>query len=94
MRGGRQQSEIGVNELIQGLRELKSLIGASTLVVIGGVPATRGVNLYDIFTRPNFVLSSDFNLDDFMTSAIREPLKKFNHKLSFIEKEGGVIVSP
>lgn len=90
--GQRQQLEIGVNELVQGLRELKSLIGESTLVVIGGVPKTQGVNLYDIFTRPKFVLSSDFNLDDFMTSAIREPLREFNNKLRVIEKEGGNVV--
>lgn len=90
--GQRQQVEIGVNELIQGLRELKLLISPSILVVIGEVPKTQGVNLYDVFTRPKFVMSSDFNLDDFMTSTIRESLREFNNELRIIEKEGGDVV--
>ncbi len=84
-KGHRQEIDIGIKEVIQGLKELKAIIPLSYLVVIGSVPTTNGVNLYDLFTRPAFVLSPEFNLDDYMTSNVTDSLRSFNQELRSVE---------
>lgn len=51
--GRRISTHVTINDIVTGILELRELIGASQLVVIGHVPMTGGINLYDEFTKPH-----------------------------------------
>src|SRR5690606_17437825 len=49
--GVRTGTMVSIENIKQGLLDLKELVGDAELVVIGSVPGA-GANLYDVFTRP------------------------------------------
>lgn len=72
--------KVTIDDIKEGILNLKELIGNSQLIVIGNVPGA-GHNLYDIFTRPRPILFTKFNPNDYYYT---EPLKEninFNNEL-------------
>lgn len=55
--GERRKLEVNISNITEGVMSLAKLVGTNNIVVIGQVPTTGGVDLYDMFTRPRSLLS-------------------------------------
>jgi len=78
--GKRIDKKVTIEDIKEGILNLKKLIGNSQLVVIGNVPGA-GYNLYDIFSRPKPIFFTKFNPENYYYST---PLKQnldFNNEL-------------
>jgi peptidoglycan/LPS O-acetylase OafA/YrhL len=78
--GKRKHVKITVEHIIQGILDLKKVIGNSTLVVIGQVPGAQ-YNLYDVFSRPRPILFSDFDPQEYMVVPSRKSFTDLNKAL-------------
>lgn len=83
-----KSESIGVTQIIEGLLQLKALIGDAPLIVIGNLPRP-GANLYDIFTRPRPLLFSGFDPSQYLSSKPDQGLKAFNDSLQKAADETG-----
>ncbi|RDH43210.1 acyltransferase family protein [Zooshikella ganghwensis] len=80
--GRKLDKKITVYDIINGINHLSGLIGSSKLVVIGNVPTTNGMNVYDLLTRPNpLIFGHGYNLSSLLKSKIKTEVKEFNSKL-------------
>lgn len=82
--------------IFQGILDLKAKIAPSQLVVIGNVPSTNGVDLFDVLFRPNLRELSGEDYEDFTTARIdKGDLKKnraFNQQLRKLAEDTGAFV--
>ncbi|GAA3970043.1 acyltransferase family protein [Allohahella marinimesophila] len=82
--------------LFQGILELKAQIAPSQLVVIGNVPSTNGVDLFDVLFRPNLPALTGRDYDSFTRTGIDQgELKKnrvFNRQLRQLAEDSGAFV--
>ena len=78
----RRNLKIGPQEIIEGIRNLKKLIGRSQLVVIGQVPSSGSVNVFDVLTRPRFLFFTDFIPEKYLTTPKQEQHVLFNQRLA------------
>ncbi|VAW76743.1 O-antigen acetylase [hydrothermal vent metagenome] len=89
--GNRKNKKITIDDIINGIYELKKLIGESQLIVVGNVPGARH-NLYDVFSRPRPLIFSSFNPDKYLTTIPYPARIKFNKKLHFAAKSSGKFI--
>lgn len=89
--GKRRNKKIKIDDIINGIYQLKEQIGNSTLVVIGNVPGAKD-NLYDIFTRPQPIFFTTFNPNDYIYSKPKEKNLKFNKRLAEAAKDSGKFI--
>lgn len=80
--GKRRNVNVNKEDIVKSIFELKKIIGEKKLIIIGQVPGANN-NLYDIFTRPNPILTNNKELEKFFTSNLKEEIKEFN---SYLEK--------
>ncbi|MCB9094317.1 MAG: acyltransferase [Halobacteriovoraceae bacterium] len=77
-----EKKTLDIQDIFQGLRELKALVGKSVkIIVIGQVPTTDGKNLYDLFTRPRFIPYFNENIDELVYTHSLQSYVDFNHSL-------------
>jgi peptidoglycan/LPS O-acetylase OafA/YrhL len=91
-KGRRRHVQVGVEDIITGIRALKKRIGESPLVVIGEVPGTGGENLYDILTRPTLPFFFDRKPEDFLVTPIDKAKMQFNRRLFEVSRATGEFV--
>jgi len=72
---------VDTNDIVDGILKLKEMIGDATLVVIGQVPTTGGVNLYDMLTRPRMLVFSDVDVSQYLYSKPLPQLASINKRL-------------
>jgi hypothetical protein len=75
------RKNLTIDDVIKGLMSLKSEIGQATLVVIGNVPSTNEIDLYDAFTRPWLVQKYFTPAQSLLTSIPNEESMAFNNRL-------------
>jgi len=87
---------VDTNDIIGGILKLKEMIGDATLVVIGQVPTTGGVNLYDMLTRPRMLVFSDVDVSQYLYSKPLPQLASINKRLreEAEESEKFVFIDP
>lgn len=90
--GVRRNVNVGVEDVIIGIKRLRGRIGNSPLVVIGHVPTSGQHNLYDIFSRPKFPFSSLFYSEDYLKTQANEEYVQFNQRLSQEAQSSGEFV--
>ena len=72
------------DDIIKGLLALKSDIGNAPLLVIGQIPMTGGIDLYDIFSRPWLVQRYVTHTHNYVKSPLIGRYQEFNDKLQNI----------
>lgn len=84
---------ISVEDILQGISQLKAKIGSSPLIVIGQVPGSNGMNLYDILSRPtySFIWSGKDNNDSLFMKRNQEA-QVFNEKLANYSNTSGEFI--
>lgn len=84
--GKKIDRKVTMEDVKEGILNLKKLIGDSQLIVIGNVPGS-GYNLYDIFSRPKPMFFTKFNPEDyyFYSKSLKENLD-FNNELKNLAK--------
>lgn len=75
--GTRKNVKVESKDVIEGLLNFKNLIPDSTLIVIGRVPGA-GYNLYDLLTRPQFLINKE---KDYRASQAKKNVLVFNKSL-------------
>lgn len=91
--GEREYVDLNKKNLVDGILALSERVGREKVIVIGQVPTTGGIDLYDAFTRPR-TLSGFFNeLEDYSKSKVEGYLVKFrdfNDEFGKLLKQEGV----
>lgn len=86
--GVRTGTNVSIENIKQGLLDLKELVGDAELVVIGSVPGA-GANLYDVFTRPQPLMFSKFNPEDYLYHNRDPKLEQTNAELKRLAEKTG-----
>lgn len=73
------KENLKIDDLIKGIELFKRIIGNRQLVLIGQVPTTNRINLYDIFTRPSFLNSEE--TENYLYMDLLVSNKKLNDSL-------------
>lgn len=76
-------------DIIEGILKLKEELGEAPLLVIGQVPTTCGVDIYDVFTRPWPVQPWLTDLDQHMSTTSAVQYVEFNRKLKTAAEQSG-----
>ncbi|MFW0694309.1 acyltransferase family protein [Aliarcobacter butzleri] len=84
--GKRIDRKITIQDVKEGILNLKKLIGNSQLIVIGNVPGA-GYNLYDIFSRPRPILFTEFNPEYYFYYKPKKENLDFNRELKNLSKD-------
>jgi len=69
------------DDLVEGILKFKRMVGDATLVVIGNVPTTNGINLYDMLTRPRVLVFSDVDVSQYLYTSPLPKLMSINKRL-------------
>lgn len=77
--------KVTIEDIKEGILNLKKIIGKAQLVVIGNVPGS-GYNLYDIFSRPRPNLFTNFEPKDYFYSKPSKENIDFNNELKNMAK--------
>lgn len=83
--GKKIDKKITIEDVKEGILNLKKLIGNSQLVVIGNVPGA-GYNLYDIFSRPKPIFFTKFNPEYYFYYKPKKENLDFNNELKKLSK--------
>jgi hypothetical protein len=76
-------------DLIDGILKLKERIGESPLVVIGAVPGTGDVLLYDVLSRPSLPFLSNAKPEQYLTTPANTKTIEFNAQLKKAAEKTG-----
>jgi len=88
----RMNKNITWENVASGISSLKSRIGNGLLIVIGEVPGTEDVNMFDIITRPTFLFRAQKGSINYLTSPANDEKAQFNNYLDHISRTTGEFV--
>lgn len=87
--GRRRNKLVDSKDIIAGLIGLKKEIGGAILLVIGNVPTTNGVDLYDELTRPRLLVMLQDDDDTSTSSWLSADVRRINQILKQAAKDTG-----
>lgn len=85
--GQQLDKELRVEDVIDGLLEFADAIRPARLAVLGALPGTGGLNLFDELNRPRPFKSSDDSFEELSYTAIDEKRMWFNRTLESVAQE-------